>query len=98
LRGAGDLLGEDQAGHVHLIGAGLYQQMLERALAAAKGETLQPLEPAQLNLGLPAFIPADYVPEAVVRINLYARLQRLQKPEDIEGFADELEDRFGEPP
>jgi transcription-repair coupling factor (superfamily II helicase) len=98
LRGAGDLLGEDQAGHVHLIGAGLYQQLLERALAAAKGETLQALEPAQLNLGLPAFIPADYVPEAVVRINLYARLQRLQKTEDIEDFADELEDRFGEPP
>jgi transcription-repair coupling factor (superfamily II helicase) len=98
LRGAGDLMGEDQAGHVHLIGAGLYQQMLERALAAAKGEEIEALEPAQLHLGLPAFIPADYVPEAVVRINLYARLQRLRKPEDIEDFANELEDRFGEPP
>jgi transcription-repair coupling factor (superfamily II helicase) len=98
LRGAGDLLGEDQAGHVNLIGAGLYQQLLERALAAAKGEKWDAITPAQLNLGLPAFIPADYVPEAVVRINLYARLQRLGKPEEIADFAEELEDRFGAPP
>jgi transcription-repair coupling factor (superfamily II helicase) len=98
LRGAGDLLGEEQAGHVHLLGAGLYQQLLERALAAVKGETTQVLAPALLNLGLPAFIPATYVPEAVVRINLYARLQRLTKPEDIADFADELEDRFGAHP
>ncbi|HEY0034981.1 MAG TPA: TRCF domain-containing protein, partial [Devosia sp.] len=98
LRGAGDLLGEDQAGHVHLIGAGLYQQLLERALAAVKGEPLETITPTQINAGLPAFIPSDYVPEAVVRINLYARLQRITKMPDIDDFADELEDRFGEHP
>ncbi len=98
LRGAGDLLGEDQAGHVHLIGAGLYQQLLERALAAAKGGPLAARQPAQLNLGVSGMIPADYVPEAVVRINLHARLQRFTKPEEIDDFADELEDRFGARP
>lgn len=96
LRGAGDLLGEDQAGHVHLIGAGLYQQLLERALASVKGEPLPETTIAQLNLNLPAFIPTGYVPEAVVRINLYARLRRMRKGEEIDDFAEELEDRFGQ--
>ncbi|SFZ85450.1 transcription-repair coupling factor (superfamily II helicase) [Devosia enhydra] len=95
LRGAGDLLGEDQAGHVHLIGSALYQQLLEEALAAAKGEPAARRMQPRLNIGLSGQIPPDYVPEAVVRINLYARLQRLASPEALEDFAGELEDRFG---
>jgi transcription-repair coupling factor (superfamily II helicase) len=98
LRGAGDLLGEDQAGHLHLIGASLYQQLLEDALRRAKGEEREMLRSARLNLGASGSIPIEYVPEAVLRINLYARLQRLSRLEDIDDFADELEDRFGERP
>ena len=98
LRGAGDLLGEDQAGHVHLIGSALYQQLLERALAEAKGDGAENLRPAELNIGVVGSIPDDYVPEAVVRINLYARLQRLTNLEDLDALADELEDRFGASP
>ncbi|QQR38059.1 DEAD/DEAH box helicase [Devosia rhizoryzae] len=95
LRGAGDLLGEDQAGHVHLIGSALYQQLLERALAQAKNEKAENIRPAELNIGSLGSIPPDYVPEAVVRINLYARLQRITKSDDLDAFAEELEDRFG---
>ncbi|MDB5612392.1 MAG: box helicase, partial [Devosia sp.] len=98
LRGAGDLLGEDQAGHVHLIGSALYQQLLERALAETKGEPAENIRPAELNISTTGSIPMDYVPEAVVRINLYARLQRITKLEDLDEFADELEDRFGPVP
>lgn len=98
LRGAGELLGEEQAGHLHLIGAGLYQRLLERALAAAKGESTEAIAPAQLNVGLVGHIPSNYVPEAAVRINLYARLQRIDKVYDLEGFAEELADRFGPMP
>ncbi|SFV38464.1 transcription-repair coupling factor (superfamily II helicase) [Devosia crocina] len=98
LRGAGDLLGEDQAGHLHLIGASLYQQLLEQALRRAKGEQAETMRTARLNLGLSGSFPVDYLPEAVLRINLYARLQRLRRAEEIDDFADELEDRFGERP
>lgn len=98
LRGAGDLLGEDQAGHLHLIGASLYQQLLEEALRKAKDEPTAALRSAKLNLGAAGSIPVEYVPEAVLRINLYARLQRFTRVEEIDEFADELEDRFGERP
>lgn len=95
LRGAGDLLGEDQAGHVHLIGSALYQQLLESALLEARSEKAESLRPAALNIGRLGTIPETYVPEAVVRINLYARLQRIATLDDLDAFAEELEDRFG---
>jgi transcription-repair coupling factor (superfamily II helicase) len=74
LRGAGDLLGEEQAGHVKLIGADLYQHLLGRALRLARGEASGDESPPVLNLGVAGRIPEDYVPEPEVRINLYARL------------------------
>jgi transcription-repair coupling factor (superfamily II helicase) len=98
LRGGGDLLGDEQAGHMKLLGAGLYQDLLERAVTAAKGEASKQSAPVHLNLGGGGSIPSDYVPEAVVRINLYARLQRLRTTEAVDAFADELADRFGELP
>ncbi|WP_173087492.1 DEAD/DEAH box helicase [Devosia sp. 1635] len=98
LRGGGDLLGDEQAGHMKLLGAGLYQDLLERAVTAAKGEGGKQSGPIHLNLGGGGSIPPDYVPEAVVRINLYARLQRLRTTEALDAFADELADRFGELP
>jgi transcription-repair coupling factor (superfamily II helicase) len=95
LRGAGDLLGEDQAGHIKLIGAELYRWLLDRALRAARGNP--PLEAwsPELNLGLTGWIPADYVPEQDLRIEIYARLARLLKVEEMEALRDEVEDRFG---
>ncbi len=94
-RGAGDLFGEDQAGHVKLIGMGLYRHLLERALRAARGEPPPDEWSPELNLGAAGRIPADYVPEAEVRINLYARLAKLTDESDVDALGEEIEDRFG---
>jgi transcription-repair coupling factor (superfamily II helicase) len=94
-RGAGDLLGETQAGHVNLIGAGLYQHLLARALRAARGEPVPDETRPELNLDLPALIPPDYVPEPEVRLNLYARVAKLDGEADLGALTDEIDDRFG---
>jgi transcription-repair coupling factor (superfamily II helicase) len=98
LRGAGDLLGEEQAGHVNLIGLGLYQHLLERALKAARGEEVEEDWSPDLRLGIAGAFPVDYVPDAEVRLNLYARIGGPTTDEDIAGFEDEIADRFGPPP
>lgn len=98
LRGAGDLIGDDQAGHVKLIGTSLYQKLLTRAVRVAKGEVTGPEWTPILNVGLTGAIPESYVPDPTIRINLYARLARLTELEEVEDFAEELEDRFGAPP
>jgi transcription-repair coupling factor (superfamily II helicase) len=92
-RGAGDLLGETQAGHVKLIGSGLYRRLLERALIAARGEAPPEEWTPELNVGVSGRIPPDYIPEDEVRVNLYARIAH-------SGGGDgeiraEIEDRFG---
>jgi transcription-repair coupling factor (superfamily II helicase) len=94
LRGAGDLLGEAQAGHVKLIGVDLYQHLLERALRIARGEAVDDWVPA-LNVGAGGRIPPEWIPEEEVRINLYARIARLASAEAADALAEELEDRFG---
>ena len=98
LRGAGDIVGEEQAGHLKLIGTALYQRLLSRAIAVAKGEIAGPEWAPQLNIGISGSVPETYVPDATLRINLYARLARLESEEDVDAFAEELEDRFGPPP
>jgi transcription-repair coupling factor (superfamily II helicase) len=98
LRGAGDLLGEEQAGHVKLIGIGLYRHLLERALEAARGEDSAGDWSPELNIGAAGLIPADYVPEPEVRINLYSRLDRLRGADELDALAAEIEDRFGPTP
>jgi len=95
LRGAGDLFGEDQAGHVKLIGIGLYQHLLRRALSVARGEPASNDWKPELNLGPTGSIPPSYVPEPEVRINLHARIARLRGETEVDILADEIEDRFG---
>ena len=97
LRGAGELLGEEQAGHMKLIGLGLYQHLLGQALRAARGEEVEDWTP-ELHLEVSGRLPEDWIPEAEVRINLYARLARLGSGAEIDAFADEIEDRFGSLP
>jgi transcription-repair coupling factor (superfamily II helicase) len=96
-RGAGDLLGEEQAGHVKLIGVGLYQHLLGYALRAARGEAVERWTP-ELNLGVAGSLPEEWIPEPEVRINLYARLACATSSEEIDALAEEIEDRFGTPP
>ena len=96
LRGAGDIAGDEQAGHLKLIGAGLYQRLLERAVLQERGEPVEEDWTPQLNIGAEAGdLPDDYVPEAEVRLTLYARLARLASADEAHAFRDEVEDRFG---
>ncbi len=95
IRGAGDLVGEDQAGHLKLIGVGLYQWLLERAVRQAHGQAVDDRPEPELALGAAGELPEAYIPDAEVRLNLYARLSRLDTAKAVRAFADELEDRFG---
>ncbi|MBB53249.1 MAG: transcription-repair coupling factor [Magnetovibrio sp.] len=99
IRGAGNLLGEEQSGHIREVGAELYQQMLEEAVAEARnlqGDTGVDSEwSPQINIGLPVLIPDSYVEDLGVRMGLYRRLAHLTTREEIDVFAAELIDRFG---
>ena len=97
LRGAGDLLSEEQTGHVKLIGVDLYQHILERALRAARGEPVDEWLPA-LHFEVGGRFDPDWIPEEDLRIGLYVRLARIAELSGLDGFEDELTDRFGEPP
>jgi transcription-repair coupling factor (superfamily II helicase) len=98
IRGAGNLLGEEQSGHIREVGVELYQHMLEEAVAEARGaartETAEAWAP-QINLGMPVLIPENYVADLGVRLSLYRRLGGLVDAAEIEAFAAELVDRFG---
>ncbi len=100
IRGAGNLIGEEQSGQMREVGYELYQQMLEEAIARIKSGDLQGLtddgewSPA-INLGVPVLIPEEYVPDLDVRLGLYRRLSNLTTKVELEGFAAELIDRFG---
>jgi transcription-repair coupling factor (superfamily II helicase) len=97
MRGAGDLLGEAQAGHMKLIGIDLYQCLLEGALRAARGETVERWTP-ELNLGLEGGLPESWLPDEDARVGLYCRLARLGEIAALDEFEAELEDRFGSIP
>ncbi|WP_433989131.1 Transcription-repair-coupling factor (plasmid) [Pseudoseohaeicola sp. NH-UV-7] len=101
IRGAGNLLGEEQSGQMRDVGFELYQSMLEEAIAKIKAGELEGLSAAddqwapQINLGVPVLIPEPYVPDLDVRLGLYRRLSELSTKVELEGFAAELIDRFG---
>jgi transcription-repair coupling factor (superfamily II helicase) len=101
LRGAGNLLGEEQSGHIKEVGYELYQQMLEETIAKIKSGELQGLAQVddgwspQINLGVPVMIPDAYIPDLDIRLGLYRRLSSLATKVELEGFAAELIDRFG---
>ncbi|NKB49065.1 MAG: transcription-repair coupling factor [Alphaproteobacteria bacterium] len=98
IRGAGNLLGEEQSGHIREVGVELYQQMLEEAVAAARdsgaGEAEVDWTPV-IALGTPILIPETYVADLGLRLSLYRRIAGLVDPGEIDGFAAEAIDRFG---
>jgi len=103
IRGAGNLLGEEQSGQIKEVGYELYQDMLEEALSKMRsGEIDAPDEEGtwspQINLGVPVLLPEAYIADLDVRLGLYRRLSSLATREELEGFAAELHDRFGKPP
>ncbi|MEP4767423.1 MAG: transcription-repair coupling factor [Roseibium sp.] len=98
IRGAGNLLGEEQSGQIKEVGFELYQQMLEEAVAQLKdggAEFGEEQWSPQINIGTPVLIPDGYVADLQLRLQLYRRLGDITEAEEIDGFGAELIDRFG---
>ena len=98
LRGAGNLLGGEQSGHIEAVGYELYTQMLERAVREMKGEAAPDEAEIQLNLGLNIRIPAEYIPEENQRLRMYKRVAGVETESQLTDVAAELQDRYGPPP
>ena len=99
IRGAGNLLGEAQSGHIREVGIELYQHLLEEAVAEARGEraviSAEEAWTPEIHLGMPVLIPEGYVADLGLRLEFYRRIARLENRAEIEDFAAELIDRFG---
>jgi transcription-repair coupling factor (superfamily II helicase) len=102
LRGAGNLLGDEQSGHVAALGFELYMQMLDEAVAAAEladgGEGAEAPEPVRLDVNVDAYVPADYIPYEQAKIDVHRRIAGALDVADLELLREELDDRFGELP
>ena len=101
IRGAGNLLGEEQSGHIKEVGFELYQQMLEEAVTSIKAGITAPVADKwspSITIGTPVLIPEDYVADLPVRLALYRRLAEIEDEREIEAFGAELADRFGKLP
>ncbi len=106
LRGAGNLLGDEQSGHVAALGFELYMQMLDEAVAAidseregrARGEVVEMAEPVRLDVDVDAYVPADYIPYEQAKIDVHRRIAGAVDVADLELLREELADRFGDLP
>jgi transcription-repair coupling factor (superfamily II helicase) len=98
LRGAGDLLGAEQSGHVDAVGYETYLELLDEAVRELKGDSVKEdsVEP-EINLRIPAFIPSSYMPDLRIRLSYYKELSSIRGPEDLDRIEGELRDQFGEP-
>jgi transcription-repair coupling factor (superfamily II helicase) len=97
IRGAGDLLGDEQSGHVAAVGFELYCQMIDEAVAEAgerAGEEEAP-EPVRLDVPVDAYLPASFVPFEAAKIDIHRRIVAAREPGTLRAIADELADRFG---
>jgi len=95
LRGAGNMLGRQQHGHIEAVGFDIYTQMLERAVSKLKGEESAPELRTTLSLGLDVRIPQDYIPSENLRLRTYKRISSIKTDDEKSDVAKELEDRFG---
>lgn len=98
LRGAGDLLGEEQSGHINAVGYELYLELLEQEVAKLKGVELEEQIEPEINLRIPAFIPDNYIPDIRLRLAYYKTLSEIAEASDIDTIEEELHDQFGTPP
>lgn len=99
LRGAGDILGAEQSGHINAVGYELYLELLEDAIHKLKGETstLEDVDP-EINLKIPALIPDSYIPDIRLRLYYYKALSEIQSQDDLTKIEDEMRDQFGKLP
>jgi transcription-repair coupling factor (superfamily II helicase) len=98
IRGAGNILGTEQSGHIAAVGYEMYCQLLENAVRQLKNQPPKVAVEVNVNLPWPAFLPRDYVPGQKLRIEVYRRLSRLRDPDKLGDFRQELRDRYGPPP
>lgn len=99
LRGAGNILGEDQSGHVNSVGYEMYMDLLNEAVHELKGDPIEDKElDPEINLRVPALIPDNYIGDIRIRLSYYKALADIRSHEDVEKFEEELKDQFGEPP
>jgi transcription-repair coupling factor (superfamily II helicase) len=100
LRGAGNLLGDEQSGHVAALGFELYMQMLDEAVRAMDPDTdgAEPPEPVRLDVNVDAYVPADYIPYEQAKVDVHRRIAGAREVSELVELRAELEDRFGEPP
>jgi transcription-repair coupling factor (superfamily II helicase) len=101
IRGAGDLLGEEQSGHVAAVGFELYCQMIDDAVAQAaggQGDGEEAPEPVRLDVPVDAYLPAAYIPFEAAKIDVHRRIAAARAPGELRAIRDELGDRFGPPP
>ncbi|MBP8625697.1 MAG: transcription-repair coupling factor [Syntrophorhabdales bacterium] len=100
IRGAGNLLGQEQSGNVNLIGFELYCQMLRDAVSALKGQKEETEEEiiTQINIPVEAYIPDEYIEDPAQRLLIYKRLSRIRQDDELIDMRDELKDRYGEIP
>jgi transcription-repair coupling factor (superfamily II helicase) len=95
IRGAGNIFGPEQSGHVHEIGFDLYIEMLEKAVAELRGEELREEIQPVIDLNISAFIPETYVEDVMIRMGFYRRISSFRTDRDIDDFSSEMRDRFG---
>jgi transcription-repair coupling factor (superfamily II helicase) len=98
IRGAGNILGQAQSGHINSVGYELYLDLIEAAIRRLKGEEPRPEIEPELNLRLSAYLPEDYVPDIDQRLVLYRRLAGVRQEAEADAIAEEMRDRYGEPP
>jgi transcription-repair coupling factor (superfamily II helicase) len=100
IRGAGNLLGSEQSGHIAAVGFEMYLSLLEEAVALAKGQPVKEEAPPPVivELTLDAYLPVDYVRDEVERVDLYRRASGVHTLAELDDLAEELTERFGEPP
>jgi transcription-repair coupling factor (superfamily II helicase) len=98
IRGAGNILGTSQSGHVAQVGYEMYLDLLEQAIQEIKGEQPPPRIDPDIRLKLEALIPEDYVPDPQQRMNLYKRLSRAAEPTEIDEIEEEIVDLYGQTP
>jgi transcription-repair coupling factor (superfamily II helicase) len=98
LRGAGNLLGGQQSGHIQAVGLDLYVKLLEQAILELRGEPPRELPRAALHLGVELRIPPGYVPETHQRLQVYKRVSQARSAAELEALRAELRDRYGAPP
>lgn len=98
LRGAGNLLGEQQSGHMEAVGYDLYCKMLNEAVKAAKGNAPEETFETAVDIQIDAFIPVTYIPNEYQKLDIYKRIAGIENAEESEEMLEELIDRFGEPP